>query len=428
MTKKACELRIFVSVIANNGLDALHIIAFTHKNLAVSEIGQLHIEPENQQELLSAAKSTFGLCELMYLTTCNRIEFALVTEQSFDSDFVDQFIHSIYPTISEENRIKLVQSAEIFQGVEAVKHQLSVASSVDSMVVGEREIITQVRNAFDSSKKNGLTGDSLRLMMRHTIETAKRVYTETDIARRPVSVVSLAYHQLRDMNVPMDSRILIIGAGVTNTNMGKFLRKHGFTNFNVFNRTFSKAEQLANDLGGNAHPLSALKEFTGGFDIIISCTGSEDHILTPEIYNQLLQDEADRKVVIDIAIPQDLSPEITSAHSVHHISVEVLQKISNENLKVRSREVEHVQLIIDEAVGEFQHIFKERSVEIAMREVPTKVKEIKHAALNEVFKNDLNNLDDEARAVLENVIGYMEKKYMSMPMLMAKEILLNKRS
>lgn len=249
-------------MITKSGLDALHIIAFTHKNLAVSEIGLLHIEPENQQDLLSEAKSAFGLSELMYLTTCNRIEFAIVTEQSCDSDFVDRFIYAIYPNISEENRIKLVQSADIFQGVEAVKHQLSVASSVDSMVVGEREIITQVRNAFDNSKKNGLTGDSLRLMMRHTIETAKRVYTETDIARRPVSVVSLAYHQLRDMNVPMDSRILIIGAGVTNTNMGKFLRKHGFTNFNVFNRTFSKAEQLANDLGGNAHPLSALKHFT----------------------------------------------------------------------------------------------------------------------------------------------------------------------
>ena len=427
MTKRKPLECIFVLVVPENGLNALHIIAFTHKNLAVSEIGQLHIEPENQEKLLNSAKSAFELSELMYLTTCNRIEFAVVTEQSFDSDFVDRFVQFLYPSISEENRIKLVESAEIFQGVDAVRHQLSVASSVDSMVVGEREIITQVRKAFNTSKENGLTGDSLRLMMRHTIETAKRVYTETDIARRPVSVVSLAYHQLRDMNVPMDSRILIVGAGVTNTNMGKFLSKHGFTNFNVFNRTLSKAEQLANDLGGNAHPLTELKHFSEGFDIIISCTGSEDHILTPEIYDQLLQGETDRKVVIDIAIPQDLSPDITSAHSVHHISVEVLQKISNENLKVRSREVEHVHLIIDEAVEEFQHMYKERSVEIAMRAVPTKVKEIKHNALNQVFKNELNSLDDEAREVLENVIGYMEKKYMSMPMLMAKEILLNKR-
>lgn len=428
MTKNECDISIFVAVNAHTGLNALHIIAFTHKNLAVSEIGQLHINSDNQRETLTNAKLLFGLKELMYLTTCNRIEFALVTDITFDIDFVDRFIQSVYPEISDENRMSLVQSAEIFQGTNAIRHQLSVASSVDSMIVGEREIITQVRNAFDTSRENGLTGDCLRLMMRHTIETAKRVYTETSIAKRPVSVVSLAYHQLRDMNVPLDSRILIIGAGVTNTNMGRFLRKHGFTNFHVFNRTFSKAEQLAKDLNGTAHALASLSDFSEGFDIIITCTGSENHILTPEIYSNLLREEKDRKVVIDIAIPQDLSPEIIANRSVHHISVEVLQKISNENLKVRSREVEHVQLIIDEAVDEFKHIFKERAVALAMREVPTKVREIKHAALNEVFKHDVSCLDDEARAVLENVIGYMEKKYMSMPMLMAKEILLKQQS
>lgn len=428
MTIKKEELCIFVLVKTQTGIEALHIIAFTHKNLAVSEIGQLHIDAADQEVMLSNAKSSFNIEELMYLTTCNRIEFAIVTRDSIDSDFVDRFISDVYPKIGAENRRSLVQSAEIFQGMNAIHHQLLVASSVDSMVVGEREIITQVRKAYDDSNVCGLTGDCLRLMMRHTIETAKRVYTETNIAKRPVSVVSLAYHQLRDMNVPLDSRILIIGAGVTNTNMGRFLRKHGFTKFNVFNRTLSKAEQLAQDVNGQAHPLSALSSFTEGFDVIITCTGSENHILTPEIYLNLLQGETDRKVVIDIAIPQDLSPEIIAKHSVHHISVEVLQKISNENLKVRSREVEHVQLIIDEALDEFQHIFKERSVELAMRAVPTKVKEIKHVALNEVFKHDIENLDEQSRAVLENVIGYMEKKYMSMPMLMAKEILLKRHS
>jgi glutamyl-tRNA reductase len=295
------------------------------------------------------------------------------------------------------------------------------------MIVGEREIITQVRNAYDSARANDLSGDTLRIMMRHTIETAKKVYTNTSIAQRPVSIVSLAYHQLRDMNIPMDSRILIIGAGVTNTNMGRFLKKHGFTNFHVFNRTFEKAERLACDLDGTPQPLSELKSFKDGFDIIITCTASESHILTPEIYAQLLQNERTRKVVIDIAIPQDLSPEIIAKHNVHHISVEVLQKISNENLKARSKEVEHVHEIISEAVHEFEHIYKERSVEIAMREVPTKVKQIRDTALNEVFKHDLTNLDDEARELLENIMGYMEKKYISMPMIMAKEIILKRR-
>ena len=168
----------------------------------------------------------------------------------------------------------------------------------------------------------------LRMKKENPIETAKKVYTETNIAKKPVSVVSLAYHNLKALNIPLDSRILIVGAGVTNVNMSRFLRKHGFTNYNVFNRTFEKAEKLANDLNGTAHRLSDLAKFDKGFDIIITCTGSENHILTEEIYSSLLQGESSRKVVIDIAIPQDLSPAIINKHNVTHISVEVLQKIS----------------------------------------------------------------------------------------------------
>ena len=269
-----------------------------------------------------------------------------------------------------------------------------------------------------------LTGDFIRLMMRHTVETAKRVYTETNIAKKPVSVVALAYHTLRDMNIALDARILIIGAGMTNTNMGKFLKKHGYKNFAVFNRTFSKAETLAADLHGTAYPLEALHEYEKGFDIIISCTGSEKHIITPEIYKQLLQDETGRKVVIDIAIPHDLDAEIVANHKVTHISVDLLQKISDQNLKERSAEISHVEEILLESVLNFQHLQKVRSVELAMREVPNMVKEIRSTAVNEVFKNDLLSLDEGSRMVLDKIIGYMEKKYMSMPMKLAKEIML----
>ena len=170
-----------------------------------------------------------------------------------------------------------------------------------------------------------------------------------------------------------------------------------------------------------------MSSFDQGFDIIITCTGSENHILTEEIYTSLLQGETDRKAVIDIAIPQDLSPSIIQKHNVTHISVEVLQKISNENLKLRATEIQHVEEILSEALYEFKHINQTRTVELAMREVPQKVKEIKQFAMTEVFKNELNEMDDNSREVLEKIVGYMEKKYMSMPMLMAKEILLKKQ-
>lgn len=415
-------------MISNKGIDALHIVAFTHRNLSVNEVGVLHIEDSYQQEKLSELKETLGLGELMFLSTCNRVEFIFTTAAHVNADFLLTCFQLLYPDLSEDKQAYFSKAGDIYRGMEAVEHMLAVASSVDSMIVGEREIITQVRNAFESGRKMGITGDLIRILMRHTIETAKKVYTRTNIARKPVSVVSLAYHHLRDMNVPLDSRILMIGAGVTNTNMGRFLKKHGFTNFHVFNRTLSKAEKLATDLKGTSHPLHTLKDFSQGFDIIITCTGSESHILTPEIYERLLQGETARKIVIDIAIPQDLSPAIVNAHNVTHISVEALQKISNENLKERSKEIQHVEQLISEALYEFKDIFHLRSVELAMRDVPNKVKEIRSVAINEVFKNEVRDLDENARETLEKVVGYLEKKYMSMPMLMAKEILLKKQS
>ena len=427
MTLENQELSIFALMQMIQSLNSLHIVAFTHRNLSVNEVGELHIEEGNQKLRLSQLRDNLLLDELMFLSTCNRVEFVFTTQQKVDVSFLNRFFANLYPNFEVEKVSRFSSAGEVFSGINAVQHILTVASSIDSMIIGEREIITQVRNAYDTSKKMGLTGDLIRILIRHTIETAKKVYTETSIARKPVSVVSLAYHNLKSLNVPLDSRILIVGAGVTNTNMSRFLKKHGFTNFNVFNRTLEKAEKLANDLNGHAHRLSELSSFDKGFDIIITCTGSENHILTEEIYTSLLKGESDRKVVIDIAIPQDLSPSIIEKHNVTHISVEVLQKISNENLKLRATEIKHVEEILAEALFEFKHINQTRAVELAMREVPQKVKEIKQIAMTEVFKNELTQMDDNSREVLEKIVGYMEKKYMSMPMIMAKEILLKKQ-
>lgn len=426
MTIEPSNLCNFVFCKARPVLEDFHIIAFTHRNLDVTDVGMLHIEESNQQDRLSELKELLELDELMFLSTCNRVEFIFCTKKDVEFHFLMHFFQTLYPHFSNEQIGHFAHRGDNFKGITAVEHMLAVASSIDSMVVGEREIITQVRNAFEASKKLKLTGDFTRLVMRHTIETAKRVYTETSIATKPVSVVSLAYHKLRDLNIPLDARFMIIGAGTTNTNMSRFLRKHGFKKFVVFNRTLSKAESLAKDLNGQAFSLTELETYQEGFDVIIACTGADTHIITPDLYKKILQGEESRKVVIDIALPQDLDPQILSNHQVTHISVDVLQKISNENLKERSKEIQHVEEIIAEAIYDFNHIQKVRNVELAMRNVPQKVKEIRATAMNEVFKNDIAELDEHSKEILEKIIGYMEKKYMSMPMIMAKEILIKK--
>lgn len=401
----------------------LHTIAFTHRNLEVSKIGVLHIEQDSVRSRFQSVKERLHIDEIMFLSTCNRVEYFLVTNEIVSPEFLFDFFSSLYPDFDEEKVNFFASKAVVYGKMESVNHALRVAASIDSLVIGEREIITQVRQAYEQSRDLGLSGDALRILFRHTIETAKRVYTETKISLKPVSVVSIAYQRLVGMDAPKDARVLAIGAGVTNTAMLRFLKKHGMNNFAIFNRTLEKAEVLAEELGGKAYPLSELENYTGGFDILVSCTGSEDVIVDEKLYSTLLNSESNPKITVDLALPSDISPEVHANYPTRTISIEVLQQISDGHLKERSQEVIHVEQILEEANNEFRNIAKMRAIEVAMRPVPQMVKDIRATAFNEIFKNELDQLDPSSMEILEKVVGYMEKKYMSMPMIMAKEIM-----
>lgn len=401
----------------------LHTIAFTHRNLEVSKIGALHIEQDSVQSRFQSVKERLHIDEIMFLSTCNRVEYFLVTNEIVSPEFLFDFFSSLYPDFDEERVNFFASKAVVYGKMEAVNHALRVAASIDSLVIGEREIITQVRQAYEQSRDLGLSGDALRILFRHTIETAKRVYTETKISLKPVSVVSIAYQRLVGMDAPKNARVLAIGAGVTNTAMLRFLKKHGMNNFVIFNRTLGKAEVLAEELGGLAYPLSELENYTEGFDILVSCTGSEDAVVDEKLYASLLNGESSPKITVDLALPSDISPEVHANNPTRNISIEVLQQISDGHLKERSQEVIHVEQILEEANNEFRNIAKMRAIEVAMRPVPQMVKDIRATAFNEIFKNELDQLDPSSMEILEKVVGYMEKKYMSMPMIMAKEIM-----
>lgn len=405
-------------------LDSFYSLAFTHRLLAVNQIGLLHIDPLEQKSRLTEVKAECKISELLFLSTCNRVEFMLVTSEEVNSSFIQGFLTKLYPNFTKDELQNFSSNCELYSGQNAVNHIFSVASSIDSMVLGEREIITQVRNAYELSRKNNLTGDFLRIVIKHTIETAKRVYTETSIATKPVSVVSLAYHKLKSQKLDLNARILIIGAGTTNANLSRFLKKHGFKNFTVCNRTESKAKELAKELNGNHLSLSDLPNFKGGFDILLTCTATDHHLISQNLYKQILNGEKDKKMVIDLAIPQDLNPEIHSKNQINYISIDLLQKESNDNLRERAKEIESVELILSEAINSFEYILKERSVELAMMEVPKKIKEIKSIAVNQVFKDEIDSMDEYSKEVLEKILGYMEKKYISGPMKLAKDILI----
>ncbi|MBK6951516.1 MAG: glutamyl-tRNA reductase [Crocinitomicaceae bacterium] len=405
-----------------------NVIAFTHNSIGLDEIGKFHVETDAIVDRMNKIKQEMNLSEIMYLSTCNRVEFIFVAEEEVDGDFMAIFLKA-FNSDWDHARIQMyLERAKCWNGINAVNHLIEVASSVDSMVIGEREIITQVRNAYEFSKANNLSGDLIRVVIRQTIETAKKVYTETTIANKPVSVVSLAYHSLNEKQLELNARVVVVGAGVTNTNMCRFLKKHGFRNYTIYNRSLEKAEVLARFTGGVAKPLSELKNHSDGFDILVSCTGSQDHIITSDIYKILVGKDSGKKVVIDLAIPSDLDPQLVKKYPIDHISVEYLKTIADSNLKERKKELIKVRQIIYEKVEEFKEIFKMRQVELKMRSIPERVKEIRSTAVNQVFSKELSQLDSGSKEVLEKILDYMEKKYVSVPMLMAKEMLMTKDS
>lgn len=403
----------------------LKIIAFTHKTTDISNIGRLHIDSKNRKDRLEKIKRN-DISELMYLSTCNRVEFILVSEIELNENYLSSFFTCFSEDWNQDDINWAIENCTVFEGEEAVKHIFHIASSLDSLVVGEREIITQVRKSFDECSKYGLTGSILQLLINKTIESAKEVYTNTQIAKNPISIVSLAYRKLRELGIKDNSRILVIGAGETNTRMCKFLSKHGLKNLTIFNRTFEKAEALSNHIGGNALPLEDLSKFKEGFDLLVTCTGSEDYLINPEVYNSLLAGETTKKTIIDLAIPYDVNPSVIEKNSTNYIEIEGLKEISGVNLKKREEELSVCKKLIDKQVVAFKQAFKERKVELAMSKVPQKIKEIKDLAVNEVFSKELESMTNDSKEVLDKMLAYIEKKYISVPMKMAKEIFLEK--
>ena len=401
-----------------------HIIAFTHRKFDVTDIGFLHIEKENQIPCFKKIKDFFELDEILFISTCNRVEIHLYSSLLIDKDFAKKIFKKIYSKLSNERLSFFCDKLELHKGEFAVNHLFSLVSSIDSMVIGEREIITQVRNAYDWFFKHNLTGDFLRIAINHAIQTGKKVYSQTNIATRQVSVVSLAYKKLKNQQIPLNANILIIGAGSTITTFLRRLKKQGYSNFTVFNRTKSNADALAKEVGGISKHLSDLENYKNGFDVIISCTGSENYIIDEHLYTKLLNGDTSKKTIIDLAIPQDISSNVVQQNFIRYISINELQKESNANLVKRGEEIKNVNNILMDSEKCFTEAIRERNVEIAMREVPIKIKEIKSIALNEVFRGDIDALDKDAKLVLERVLGYMEKKYISEPMKLAKEIML----
>lgn len=402
------------------------VIAFTHKSLQLDLIGKLHLSPDEQNTVLEGLKLNFGFDELLFLSTCNRVELFIKTDLEIQIELIKSVCLFINSRFTAEELKEIASQAAVFVGDKAVEHVLKVASSLESLVVGEREIITQIRKAYEFCHHIGLTGDFMRLLINHTIETAKEIFTNTNIAKNPVSVASLAYRALREQGIKNEARIVFVGSGATNTVLASYFQKHQYGNFTVFNRSLSNAEKLAKGLHGKAFELNDILKFKDGFDVLVVCTSSSETIISSEIYQSLLNNESSKKIIIDLGIPANVDATVAAQSQVNYIDIASLKAQAEANLQLRKAEIYRCDEIIQQKILAFDALYAERRIELAFGQIPKQVKAFKDLAMNEVFAKELNTLDANSKDVLDKVLNYMEKKYNAVAIKTAKEVFLSK--
>jgi glutamyl-tRNA reductase len=405
-------------------LNELRVIALTHKNFPLETIGKFHVAPELREATLGNLKNHFGFKEFMYVSTCNRVEFVFSLPHYVCPGLTGQIISEFIPSMSQDEVKDIAHKAERYNGPEAAEHLLRVASSLDSVVIGEREIITQLRKSYEESAALQMAGDDLRMVNRQCVKTAKEIFTHTDLSKKPVSVVSLAWQEFQERNFDKNARIVLIGAGQIIRNFCKFLFENGYTNLVIANRTVSKAQELVDSFGGKAIALDQLKN-VGTFNALVSCTASENAVVDAALYQAMVGEDSTTKLVIDLALPADIDASVIETQNIEYVGMKHIQEMASANIKFREQALVACEPLIEAGMREFERSYSERKIELAMKSIPETIKDIKQTALGSVFAKDLEMLDENSKEVIEKILTYMEKKYISIPMKMAKEVLMD---
>jgi len=404
-------------------LSYFKLITITHHKLNVNELEKFVVKYDDEDGLatqLKSLKSQLNLEELFYLATCNRVQVMVYDSREVDLSFCKEIFQGINPNLKSADFEQAEKFIDIHHGLEAIDHIFSVCSSIDSLVVGEREILRQYRQAYEKSHSFHITGDNLRLLDKFTVQAAKDVYANTKIGEKPISIVSLAIQKLLQADLSRDARIILVGAGETNKLVGKFLKKHDFQNITIFNRSLDNAKVLSDALNARAFHLSELADYKEGFDCIISCTGSPDIIISESTYPKLLNGEQGEKLIVDLAVPNNVDKEIINQYSVKLIDIEQLRNLANENLAYRKEEVVVAREILKKHVHKFDKIYQQRQIEKALTQLPHKIKEVKERALEKVYKKEIDGLNPDTQKLIVDMMDYMEKKCVGIPMKVAK--------
>jgi len=393
----------------------LFVLGLSHKTAPIDVREHLAIPERELPKALEVLGEVPALAERMFFTTCNRAEVYGVAE--------GPLAMAVEATRASLERYRNLDSSALagalytYDGAEAVRHVFRVASSLDSMVVGEPQILGQVKAAYSVARSQQATGIILNNLLEQAFHVAKRVRTETGIAAAPVSISSVAVELARKIFGDLEGRIvLILGAGEMAELALRHLVDDGVRSILVANRSHDRAVALAEQFHGRAVTFDTFRQEMLEADIVISSTSAPHVILRKEDMQAIILERRHRPIfLIDIANPRDIDPGCNEVDNVYLYNIDDLQSVVSTNLRERQREAERAEVIIEREVGVFQAWLRGLDVVPTIVSLRDRVEEIRATELQKAMSR-MGNLTPEQRETIASMTTAMINKILHQPM------------
>ena len=385
------------------------IIGWNFKNTPIEIRERLALTQDQQIELGTRLKERFKLGGIVILSTCNRTEFFLAN--------AEQQLSQIIEVLQKYwNMPELRESIYVLQDIEASRHLLRVASSLDSMVLGEPQILGQLKDTFHCFSEAELTRKLLHPLFTHAFSTAKRVRTETTVASNAVSVsyaaIELAKHIFEDLS---KQSVIVIGAGEMAELAVQHLMRNGILQLFVTNRTFASAAELAEKFQGLAVPFEHLNRHLHQADIVISSTGAREYIVSQELVKKcLLNRKGNPMFFIDIAVPRDIDPEINKLHGIFCYDIDDLQTIVSQNREERKKQSIEAEKIIEEELSKLEIWFRSLSAVPTIKSLRKLFHSTAEEELQKVFRR-IKKMPKSERIEIEQFVHRLVQKLLHDP-------------
>lgn len=400
----------------------MHIIALSlnYKNTGVEEREQVTFQDDEVVEALHKLREQKSILEAALLSTCNRTELYVVSDQEHTGAYYSRKFLADWFDVDYE---KIKQLTDMKVADEAVSHLFKVTAGLDSMVLGETQILGQIRDAFLTAQEEHTTGTIFNKLFKEAITVAKRGHNETDISKNAVSISYAAVELAKRIfaNVKK-SRVLVIGAGEMAEESLLNLTSNGIEDVVVLNRSLEKAEELAGRFNGRAENLHALESELKEADIVISSTSSPDYVIKKDMIDEVNKTRGTSPLIlIDIALPRDIDPAIDSSGNVYMYNVDDLQGLVDANLASREEEAEKIMAMIDGTTAEFEEWLNVQGVVPVIQAMRTKSLNI-HDQTLESLERKLPDMSDRERTVISKHMKSIINQMLRDPIIFTKEI------